>query len=147
MADPNRDPGNPYGYDVDVELDIAPDGRACSGSRLVTNAWLHRLLEDTLPLTGAPGGVVPYGRNVRNWIGEVTTPSAAAAKGPEIVAILNRDTRVDPSQTRVQLSVVPVDGAHVNLQLAVSGALTNGTPIGAVYSITKATVALLAQGT
>lgn len=148
MADPNRDPGSAYGYDADVALDMAPDGHSCSGARLVTNAWLHRLMEDVLPLTGAPGGSVQFGKDVRAWIGEVTTQAAANAKGPELVAVLNRDSRVDPAQTRVAVSVVTAPGSpNVNLAIAASGQLTNGTPISEVYLVTKATVARLAQGT
>lgn len=146
MADPNADPGSPYGFDVDVDTDMRPDGEACSGPRLVQNAMLHRLMEDTLPLTGAPNGVVPYGEDVRKWIGEVTTAAAAAAKVPLLVGVLNRDERLDPSQTRATISAQAA-GELVDLVIAISGALTDGTPVSVVVGVTKWTVELFSQGT
>lgn len=145
MADPSRDPGSLYGWDVDVDTDLQPDGRACSGPRLVQNAMLHRLMEDTLPLTGAPNGVVPYGEDVRKWIGEVTTQAAANAKGPLLVGVLNRDVRLDPAQTKVTIALQPV-GAIVNIVISISAALTNGTPLSIVVGVTKWSVELLSQG-
>lgn len=146
MADPNNDPGSLYGYDVDVDTDIKPDGRACSGPRLVQNAILHRLMEDTLPLIGAPDDVVPFGEDVRKWVGEVTTQAAATAKGPRLVGVLNRDARLDPAQTRVSVAVQP-SGALVDLVITISGALTDGTPLSIVVGVTKWSVQLLSQGT
>lgn len=149
--DPNHDPASPLGYDVDVELDMAPDGHACSGPRLVENALLHRLTADTLPLVGAPGGVVAYGKDVRTWVGECTTPARAAAKVPLLVVILSREPRVDPSSIRVAILVRPsltfANGSAVDLAITISARTTTGRPIALVVGVSKISVELLSQGT
>jgi hypothetical protein len=149
--DPNHDPGSPLGYDVDVDTDMQPDGRACSGARLVGNAILHRLTEDALPLTGAPGSLAPYGVDVRKWIGQVTTASQALAKGPQLAAVISRDQRVDPSSIAVLVTVAPsvtfANGSAVDLAIQVSARTTTQLPISLVFGISAATVELLAAGT
>lgn len=139
-------PGDPLGYDAAVALDIGPTGASCSGADLVTNALLHRLLEDNLPMLGAPGDYVAYGVNVRRWVGEVTTQSRADAKGPELGMVVAREPRIDPSSIVVTLTVQPA-GARYNLLLAISARTTTQLPIALVYGITSATVERLASGT
>lgn len=149
--DPNNDPGSPLGYDVDVNTDMLPDGRACSGARLVGNAIVHRLMEDTLPTIGAPGGVAEYGVNVRNWVQEATTQARAAAKGPQLAAVISRDTRVDPASIRVQLTVAPsvsfANGSAVDLGIVINAQTTTGFPIALVLGVSAVTVEILSQGT
>lgn len=151
MADPSRDPNSPLGYDVDVGADMAPDGHACSGSRLVGNAILHRLQVDTLPLIGAPGGVIQYGEDVRKYVAEATTQARANAKVPRIVAAIARDPRVDSSSIRVALVVSPsvtfADGSSVDFAITITAQTTTGLPIALVLGVSKITVELLAQGT
>jgi hypothetical protein len=149
--DPNHDPTSPYGYDAFVLTDIMPDGRSCSGPMLVQNALVHRLMADTLPLTGAPGGVAQYGKDVRAWVGEATTQDSANAKGPELVAVLNRDDRLDPSQTKVQVVASPsttfTGGSAYDLAIAISAVLTDGTPLAVIVGVNKWTVqAIASQG-
>lgn len=148
--DPNHDPASALGYDVDVDTDMQPDGRACSGARLVGNAFLHRLMVDELPLIGAPGGVAAYGEDVRKWVGEATTPARAAAKVPRVVAALSRDPRVDPSSLRVTIDVRPsitfADKSAVDFAININAQTTTALPIALVVGVSKISVELLAQG-
>lgn len=150
-VDPNRDPASPLGFDVDIDTDMQPDGRACSGARLVSNAILHRLMADSLPLIGAPGGVAAYGEDVRKWVGECTTPARAAAKAPRIVAAIARDPRIDASSIRVSINVNPSitfpDRSAVDFAITISAQTTNALPISLVVGVSKVSVELLAQGT
>jgi hypothetical protein len=151
VVDPNHDPSSPLGYDVDVDTDMAVDGHACSGARLVGNALLHRLIADTLPLIGAPGGVAAYGEDVRKWVGECTTPARAQAKVPRIVAALSRDPRVDPSSIRVTIdvntSLTFANGSAVDFAINITAQTTTGLPISQIVGVSKVSVELLSQGT
>lgn len=151
MVDQNHDPNSPLGYDVDIDTDMAVDGHACSGARLVGNALLHRLQAKTLPLIGAPGGVVSYGEDAREWIGECTTQARANAKGPRIVAAFSRDPRVDPASIRVTIAMQPSvtfpDGSAVDLLIAITAQTTTLLPISLVLGVSKVSVELLSQGT
>jgi hypothetical protein len=140
------DPADPYGYDVDVDTDMAVDGHACSGARLVGNALLHRLMADTLPMIDAPGGAVAYGEDVRKWIGECTTQERANAKIPRIVAALSRDPRVDPASLRVSIDLAAT-GALVDFAITITAQTTTGLPIALVVGVSKISVELLSQGT
>lgn len=151
MLDPNHDPASPLGHDVDIVDDMQPDGRCCSGGRLVGNALLHRLMVDTLPLIGAPDGVVAYGEDVRKWVQECTTPARAAAKVPRLVAALSRDPRVDAASIRVSILVKPSltfsDKSAVDFAITISAQTTTGLPISLVVGVSSVTVELLSQGT
>lgn len=151
MADPNRDPASPLGWDVDIDIDMAPDGHACSGGRLVGNAFLHRLMADTLPLIGAPGGVADFGEDVRKWVAECTTQARADAKVPRTVAVLSRDPRADPSSIRVTITVRPsltfADKSAVDFAISITGQTTSALPISLVMGVSKITVEILAGGT
>lgn len=140
------DPSSPLGFDAFVDTDITATGASCSGDVLVGNAILHRFMEDTLPMIGAPGGFVDYGRNVRRWVGEVTTQGRADAKAPELAMVVARDPRVDPGSISVGVTVQPA-GARHNLRIAVNARTTTQLPIAAVYGVTSATVERLAAGT
>lgn len=139
-------PGDPLGYDAAVSTDLGPTGASCSGNALVENAILHRFMEDNLPMIGAPGGFVAYGKNVRLWVGEVTTQSRADAKAPELAMVVARDPRVDPGSISVSVTVRPA-GALYNLVIAVNARTTTQLPIALVYGVSSATVERLAQGT
>ena len=140
-------PGDPLGYDCDVQADMFADGRSCSGARLVGNAILHRLMADTLPLIGAPGGFVQYGANVRRWVGEVTTQALADAKGPQLVSVIARDPRVDPASIVVTITPQKKPGALWDLLIQVQAATTNQLPIALVMGVSSVTVQILSQGT
>lgn len=148
-TDPNHDPASPLGWDIDVDTDMQPDGRACSGARLVGNAILHRLMEDTLLKTGAPNGVIPYGKDARKLIGSTLTQPRADALGPAFAAVINRDPRIDPAQTRVVATVGPSlrfpSGEAVDLALSITAQTTTGLPIALVVGVSSLTVALLSQ--
>lgn len=151
-VDPNHDPSSPLGWDVDTSNgggDMYPDGRACSGPLLVQSALRDRLMADTLPLTGAPGGVVAFGEDTRKWVGEtILSPTAwAQQKQIRLTVVLQRDKRIDPSSLRVTVTPSVVSGALVNASVAITAQTTTAQPISVVFGISKASVAILAQGT
>jgi hypothetical protein len=137
---------DPLGYDASVGIDLGPTGASCSGLDLVSNALLHRFMEDNLPMLGAPGGFIAFGKNIRRLVGQVTTQSRAEQLGPELAAVVNRDPRINPGLTSVALTVQPA-GARYNLTIAVNATTTTALPISLVYGITAATVERLAAGT
>lgn len=140
MAD--RD--DPAGFDMKYGTDLDRGGRSCSGAELVEDGILHRLMADTLPCIGAPGGFVAFGVNVKRWIGEVTTQSRADAKGPELVMVIARDSRVDAGSIDVQITVEP-DGAEYDLTIAIDCRTTTGIAISMVVGVSGLTVERLAQ--
>ena len=140
-------PADPLGYDAFVDTDITPTGASCSGAVLVQNAILHRLMAETLPLIGAPGGRVSYGVNVRKWVQEVTNQELADAKAPLIAAVIARDTRVDPGSIQVTVSPTVLKGALANFNISIQARTTTQLPIAMVVNVTAVTVQMLAQGT
>lgn len=142
---------DPLGYDVDIDLDLQPDARACSGLRLVQNAILHRLMANTLPCIGAPGGVLDYGIDVREWVQEATTPARAAAKGPLVALVIARDPRIDAGSITAVVAIAPpgttfTDGSSVDLTITIGARTTTALPIALVVGVSSVTVDLLAQG-
>lgn len=145
-------PSDELGYDTDIVDDMLPDGRPCSGSRLVANAIAHRLMEDNLPMIGAPGGYIAYGVNVRRWAGEVTSQKIADAKAPLLAVVIGRDTRVDPGSISVAVTIdksgtVLSDASRAALRIEVNARDTKARPIALVFAVSSASVELLAQGT
>ena len=145
-------PADPLGYDASVGTDLGPTGASCSGVDYVSNAILHRFMEDSLPMLGAPGGFVAYGKNLRRLVGQVTWVSRAEQLGPELAMVVNRIARndgtplIDPSKTAVALTVQPV-GARYNLTVAVNATTINGPSLSLAYGISSVTVQSLAAGT
>ena len=140
MADRN----DPLGFDMHYAADLDPSGRSCSGAELVQDGMLHRLMVDTLPLTGAPGGVVAFGVNVMRWPGSVTTQARADAKAPEIAMVMARDPRIDPGSIQVDITLTP-DGPDYDLEIAIDAMTTTGVPISFVAGVSSMTVDLLGQ--
>lgn len=140
------DPSSPYGFDVLVTDDMDAQGSSGSGVALVAAAIPHRLMADTLPLVGAPGGYVSFGVDVRRWVGEVTTPDLADTKGPELVMVLSRDPRLDPGSIAVQVTIADA-GALYDLFITINAQTTTALPIALVVGVTSLTVDILSQGT
>jgi hypothetical protein len=110
------------------------------------SASIRGTKKDNLPMLGAPGGFIAFGKNIRRLVGQVTTQSRAEQLGPELAAVVNRDPRINPGLTSVALTVQPA-GARYNLTIAVNATTTTALPISLVYGITAATVERLAAGT
>lgn len=140
------DRSDPLGYDMKYGEGLDPSGRSCSGAELVEDEILHRLMEDTLPMIGAPGGVVDFGRDVSRWVGEVTTQDRANAKAPELVMVINRSPRLDKGMTRVVITLTPQPEARYDFEIDISAQTTTGIPIAMVVGVSSQTVEKLAQG-
>jgi hypothetical protein len=128
--------------------DLDPLGRSSSDAELVEAAILHRLMVDKLPLVEAPGGEVDWGRNVRRWVGTITTQDRADAKAPELVMVIGRDPRVDNGSIRVDITLLPNSGdpSAYTFEIAVDAQTVRGVPISMVLGVSGVTVEKLAQG-
>jgi len=142
-------PGDPLGYDVLVdEHDLDPTGRSATGEELVLAAIPHRLTCERLPMIGAPDDYVPFGIDVRLWVGEATTAADLTGKIPLADEALQRDERI--ASTSIAIDFAPAgttfdDGATVTLIMRVTFTTVTGVTLSRVLGISAVTVAFLAQ--
>ena len=133
---------SPYGFDVWLRQDIDPTGRSASGEELVSNAILHRLTTDLLPMIGAPSGYIEYGEDVRRWCGEGLTADQARGKGSLVSEICQRDPRVLTADASVELAV---DSDLYDLTSTIEFQLRTGESFRKVVGISAVTVEFLAE--
>ena len=120
------------------------DGATCSGAALVRNAMVARSMTDTIIMIGASGGVRPFGRDVRAWVGSPMTSSTRAARGQELAVIYARDPRLDAGSILVTIAATGA-GSQYAFTIDVSARTTSGVPIAMVMAISAITVDILAQ--
>lgn len=143
---------SPYGFDTYIGpvpgggVDILPDGRGCSDSELVTNKIVYRSMQGQQVLTGAPGGVIDFGEDVREWVGSAMGPSAIVQRQTRLALVYGRIRALDPGSIQVAISTQGTGGMY-DFFIAVTAFLTNGRPISLVMGINAVTVDLLSQGT
>lgn len=130
-----------------VTDDMTASGASASGVDLLAAAIPHRLQADTLPLVGAPGGYTAFGIDVRRWVGEVTSQAAADAKGPQLVVVICRDTRIDPGSVAAEVLFEHDQGPLYDLLITITAKTTTARPIALVLGVTSLTVDILSQGT
>ena len=141
---------DPYGYDLyvgpqpDGSIDMSRNGRSCSGAELVRNAMLARCLSDTLPMVGAPGGYVAFGKNVRTWVGSAIDDTTADSRARELAVVFARDPRLDPGSITVAIATQPRGAQHA-FTITASARLTDSTPIDLVLGVSSISVDVLAQ--
>ena len=140
---------SPYGFDTYVGpvagvVDMLPDGRSCSGATLVRNAMIARMMNDTISMVGAPGGVRDFGVDVRAWVGETVTERDREAKAQRLTVVFGRDPRIDTGSIRVKVSSA-LAGSAYSFSISVSARLTDATPISMVVGVSAVTVEILAQ--
>jgi hypothetical protein len=116
------------------------DGRACSGVRLAENEIVARLMSDTIKMTGAPGGVVVWGYDVRADIGSPDGPNQT-----RIALVIGRSERILTGSIRVNVQRQAL-GAHYAYTIAVSARTVTGEDVNLLLGITDATVERIAQG-
>ncbi|HSM94035.1 MAG TPA: hypothetical protein VLT47_14215 [Anaeromyxobacteraceae bacterium] len=136
---------SPQGYDAWMDTDLQADGRSASGADLVANDMLQRVTVKALANALAPGGYSACGIDVREWVGGVTDQEMANARGPELVAVMNRDARLDPSRTTAQVQVTQTGDAY-DLTIALGGYLKSGQRVALVLGVNAVTVDLLSRG-
>ena len=136
---------SPYGYDVWMDVDLKPDGRSASDADIVANDMLQRVTCKALPNALAPGGYSSYGVDVREWIQGITDQDMANARGPELVAVMNRDARLDPSRTTAQLQVTQTSDDY-SFVIQIAGYLKTGQRVALVLGVNAVTVDLLSRG-
>jgi hypothetical protein len=152
MSDPLFDRASPWGFDRYVGptvngSDMLPNGRGCSDVELVANKILARSLCGTLPLIGAPGGVIDFGEPVQEWVGEALTAASLAQKQTRLTLVYQRIRAIDPATLAVTVSQTGPAGAQCNFYITVSARLLSGQPIALVMGINAVSVDLLSQGT
>jgi hypothetical protein len=142
---------SPLGFDAyvgpqpDGSVDLCPDGRSCGDVELVRNAIVARSMCESLVLTGAPGDVIPFGVDVRSWVGEAGDDDTAAGHQQELVIVYARDPRIDTGSIVVTITATPTN-PEVDFTIAVSCRTTTQRPIALVMNVSAVTVDLLAQG-
>lgn len=149
MSEPT--PADPLGYDMRYAGgDLDPTGAAATGLELVEEGILDRLQCGRLPMIGAPGDEVEFGEDTRLWVAECTTEASAAAKGPRVAIILQRDTdRIARVDAKVRIAIGDTtlsDGSKVSLEIDLTVYLTNGATLERIVGISQVTVEFLAQG-
>ena len=141
-------PSDPLGFDAYLDADLDRSGRSATGLELVQNMIPHRLMADSLPCIDAPGGEIPFGVDVRKWIGAATTDADLEAKGPLIDAALHLDPRV--ASVAVALSIAPAGtlgsdgGSEVSILIALSVVTITGQTIDRIVGVSAVSVGYLA---
>lgn len=144
------DRSSPYGFDMYVGpvgggvVDMTSDGRSCSGAELVRNALVARSMTNEISMIGAPGDVVPFGKDVREWVGQATAEGDDEARAQELAIVYARDPRVDAGSISVVIAAT-LAGSQYEFTIAVDARLTNGLPISMVIGVSSLTVELLAS--
>jgi hypothetical protein len=126
-------PGDPLGYDAFFDDDLDAGGRTATGLELLANALPHRLMADTLPCIDAPDDTIPFGVNVRNWIGVATTQEDLDARIPLVDAALHLDPRV--ASTRVTMGLPPAPGGLVAFTIGLEVLTITGDVISRVLAV------------
>lgn len=150
MAFAPTDRASPYGYDVAIgptpsgQPDMDRSGRACSGGELVRNALIARSMADTLPMIGAPGGRVPFGVDVRAWVGSPMTDATRSQRQQQLVIAYNRDPRLDPGYTNIAIETTRA-GSQYAFAIRVTARTTEAVPIAFVVGVNALTVELMAE--
>jgi hypothetical protein len=152
---PLFDRADAYGFDMYVGpvpgggVDMLPDGRGCSGVEFVRNKIVYRSMQKMLVMTSAPGGIIDFGEDVREWVGSAVSPSTAAQRQTRLTLVYGRIGALDPGSIRVAISApgAGAGGGMYDFFIAVTAKLTDGRPVRAVMGINAVTVDLLAQGT
>lgn len=147
MASPSIN--DPLGYDAYLAADLDRTGRSATGAELVDAAIPHRLMCRQLPKIGAPGGVVDFGEDVREWIGEPLDDASAATKATLIDVALQRDERI--AKTDVVVSAAPPGvamdrGGMADLLIALTYTLITGQTVSRVLGVNGISVEFLAGG-
>jgi hypothetical protein len=151
-------PADPLGYDAFIggpADDLAANGRSATGLELLDASLLHRLECETLPCVDAPDGVIPFGINVRLWIGEATDAASLDAKIPLVDGAFQLDPRVAqtsgisiaPAAPGTTVQVAGVDAA-VAIVLSFTVTTITGATLSRIVGVTDLptnAVAFLAQ--
>jgi hypothetical protein len=139
------DRASPYGFDVAIgptasgDVDMTTDGRSCSGVELVRNSLVGRCMADVIPMIGAPGGFVAWGKDVRSWVGSPMSPEIATRRQQELALVFGRDNRVDKSS--IVVTVAPaLAGSAYRLTIAVSLRLTDTSKVSFTLGVTASDV-------
>jgi len=139
------DRASPYGFDTaigpqpDGSVDMSTDGRSCSGAELVRNALIGRCMADVIPMIGAPGGFIAWGKDVRSWVGSPMSPEIATRRQQELALVLGRDARVDKSS--IVVTVAPaLAGSAYNLVITVACRLTDTSKVSFTLGVTASDV-------
>lgn len=148
----SADKSSPYGYDTAIGpalgglVDMATNGRACSGAELVRNALIGRSMADVIPMLGAPGGFIAWGIDVRKWVGSPLTEAIATQRQQALAIVYGRDPRVDRGSIAVTITK-SLAGAQYDFGIAVSLRLTDTSKVSFTLDVTadKITVDSLAQ--
>jgi hypothetical protein len=136
---------DPLGYDMKVGTDLDPSGRSATGIELVHDALLHRLQENRLLMIGAPGGVIDFGVDVRQWVGEALSESELAARAPIVEEVLRRDPRIADITVRVTRGT-GADASRWPLRISIQATTITGETIDRIVGIDQVTVEFLAVG-
>lgn len=143
------DRSDPLGFDVYVgpvpggTVDIAPGG--ASGVQLVINNMVARSTSDTLPRLGAVGDCIPFGVDVRSWVGEAVDEDTAGERERILSIVYARDSRIDAGSIAVKVAAA-VAGSIYAFTITVHAMTVTGGPIALVMGINSVTVDVLAQG-
>lgn len=125
---------------------MAANGRACSGVELVRNGMVARSMADSISMIGAPGDRVPFGRDVRAWVGSAMTDSTAEARAQELTVVYARDPRLDSGSIRVVIATARA-GSQYAFTISVSARTTTAQPIAMILGVNSISVDVLAAGT
>lgn len=146
-------PSDTLGYDAFIggdADDLAPNGRSATGLELLDASLLHRLQCETLLCIDAPDGEIPFGVNVRLWVGEAMDAASLDAKVPLVDGALQLDPRV-AQVTGISIKPAPAgitiagtDGA-VEILLYFTVITITGAVISRIVGVSEVSVAFLAQ--
>jgi hypothetical protein len=124
---------DPLGLDAYFDDDLDPGGRSATGLELLANALPHRLMEDTLPCIDAPDDAIPFGVNVRKWVGVATTQEDLDARAPLVDAALHLDPRV--AMTRITMGLPAAPGGLVAFTIGLEVLSITGDVISRVLAV------------
>ena len=129
----------PVNFGTDTScLDSLNTGRMASGLQLVAESVYRRLTTTRGTLFGGDDEA-NFGLNLEDVIGQVTTPSAAAALPGQIEAELQKDERIES----VTATVVPViSGPSTSWTITIAAQTALG-PFSLVLSVSEVTTQLL----
>ncbi len=137
-------PADPLGYDAFLDEDLDAGGRSATGLELVTNAIPHRLMADDLLCIDAPGDRIPFGVDVRKWVGAAVTQDDLDAKIPLVDAALHLDERI--AATRITMGLQPASSL-VAFTIGIEALTVTGEVISRVVGVSSVSVAFLAGST
>lgn len=109
-------------------IDLAPDGRACQDVELVRNGMYARCLSDTISMVDAPGGVIAFGKDLRQLVGGAMGPGFETSLAQEMAIIFARDKRIDAGSIAVKVTTAAA-GGFVAFYLQATARTTAAQPI------------------